>query len=148
MKHILNLALLIVLTLSACAPAATDIEASEVWARTGMAGGNSAVYMVLVNGTGTDDELLSASSDVAEAVELHESKMGDNGEMQMIPQTSIPLATGEKVTFKPGGLHIMLIGLKQDLKAGDTFEVTLHFKNHEPITLVVTVQDMQGMDMR
>ena len=83
---------------------------------------------------------------MAEAVELHESKMGDNGEMQMIPQTSIPLAAGAKVEFKPGGLHVILIGLKQELKAGDEFEVTLHFKDHADITLKVIVKEAM-MDM-
>jgi periplasmic copper chaperone A len=141
MKRILIFVLLSVMLLSACTPAATDIEASEVWARTGMAGGNSAVYMMLVNGTSADDELLSASSDVAEAVELHESKMGANGEMQMIPQASIPLTAGSKVEFKPGGLHVMLIGLKQELKVGDQFEVTLHFKSHADMVLKVIVKE-------
>ena len=146
MKRILIFVLLSVMLLSACAPAAKDVEASDVWARTGMAGGNSAVYMMLVNGTSADDELLSASSDVAEAVELHESKMGANGEMQMIPQASILLAAGAKVEFKPGGLHVMLIGLKQELKIGDEFELTLHFKNHADITLKVIVKEaMMGM---
>ena len=146
MKRILIFVLLSVILLSACAPTAKDVEASDVWARTGMAGGNSAVYMMLVNGTSADDELLSASSDVAEAVELHESKMGANGEMQMIPQASILLAAGAKVEFKPGGLHVMLIGLKQELKIGDEFELTLHFKNHADITLKVIVKEaMMGM---
>ena len=146
MKRILIFVLLSVILLSACAPTAKDVEASDVWARTGMAGGNSAVYMMLVNGTSADDELLSASSDVAEAVELHESKMGANGEMQMIPQASILLAAGAQVEFKPGGLHVMLIGLKQELKIGDEFELTLHFKNHADITLKVIVKEaMMGM---
>jgi len=146
MKRVLMLVALGTLLLGACAPTAKDIEASEVWARTGMAGGNSAVYMMLVNGRSADDELLSASSDVAEAVELHESKMGANGEMQMIPQASISLEAGTKVEFKPGGLHVMLIGLKQDLKAGDEFELTLHFKDHADITLKVIVKEAM-MDM-
>lgn len=146
MKRVLILVLMSVMLLSACAPAAKDVEVTDVWARMGMAGGNSAVYMVLVNGTSADDELLSASSDVAEAVELHESKMGANGEMQMIPQASVPLAAGARVEFKPGGLHVMLIGLKQELKAGDEFELTLHFKNHADITLKVIVKEAM-MDM-
>ena len=68
---------------------------------------------------------------------MHLSQMGANGEMQMIPQASIPLAAGTKVEFKPGGLHVMLIGLKQELKVGDQFEITLHFKNHTDIVLNV-----------
>ena len=146
MKRILIFVLMSVVLLSACVPAAKDVEASDVWARTGMAGGNSAVYMVLVNGTDMHQELLFATSDVAEAVELHESKMGENGEMQMIPQASISLTAGAKVEFKPGGLHVMLIGLKQELKAGDEFELTLHFKDHADITLKVIVKEAM-MDM-
>lgn len=146
MKRVLILILMSVMLLSACAPAAKDVEVTDVWARTGMAGGNSAVYMALVNGTSADDALLSASSDVAEAVELHMSQAGPNGEMQMIPQASVPLAAGAKVEFKPGGLHAMLIGLKQELKAGDEFELTLRFKNHANITLKVIVKEAM-MDM-
>lgn len=146
MKRMITILALAAVLLSACAPAAKDVEVSDVWARTGMAGGNSAVYMVLVNGTDMHQELLFATSDVAEAVELHESKVGENGEMQMIPQASVPLEAGAKVEFKPGGLHVMLIGLKQELKAGDEFEVTLHFKDHADITLKVIVKEA-AMDM-
>jgi copper(I)-binding protein len=146
MKRILMIITTAALLMGACAPAARDIEAFDVWARTGMAGGNSAVYLMLVNGTGADDELVSASSDIADAVELHLSQMGANGEMQMIPQASVPLAAGAKVEFKPGGLHVMLIGIRQELKVGDQFEITLHFKNHEDIVLKVIVKDGM-MDM-
>lgn len=145
MKKLVFMLVLGIFLLSACT--AEEIEAHEPWARAAMAGENSAVYLMLHNHSNQDDELLSASSDVAEAVELHLSQVGPNGEMQMIPQSSVPLAAGEEVTFKPGGLHIMLIGLKQDLKTGDQFEVTLHFKNREDMTLTVTVEEMEGMDM-
>jgi len=64
----------------------------------------------------------------------------------MIPQESVPLAAGAKVEFKPGGLHVMLIGLKQDLKVGDQFELTLHFKNHADIVLKVIVKE-EATDM-
>jgi periplasmic copper chaperone A len=141
MKRILMVTTMAVLLLGACAPAAADIETSDVWARVGMADGTSAVYLILANGTATDDELLSASSDIAAAVEIHMSQLGPKGEMQMIPQESVPLAAGAKVEFKPGGLHVMLIGLKQELKVGDQFEVTLHFKNHADIILKVIVKE-------
>ncbi|MFZ5905494.1 MAG: copper chaperone PCu(A)C [Chloroflexota bacterium] len=145
MKKLLYLLVIGVFLLSACSPG--EIEAHEPWARAAMAGENSAVYMMLHNHSDQGDELLSASSEIAEAVELHLSQMGPNGEMQMIPQTSIPLAAGEEVEFKPGGLHIMLIGLKQDLAIGDQFEATLHFKNHTDIVLTVEVKEGMEMDM-
>jgi copper(I)-binding protein len=108
--------------------------------------------MLLTNGTAQDDQLLSASSDIAEAVEIHESKVDANGVMQMTPQEFVAIPKGKSVEFKPGGLHIMFIGLKKDLNVGDEITVTLHFKNNEDITLTVPVKDAasmggSGMDM-
>jgi hypothetical protein len=145
MKKFLFALVLGAFLLSACSPG--DIEAHDSWARAAMAGENSAIYITLHNHSDQGDELVSASSDVAEAVELHLSQMGPNGEMQMIPQSSIPLGAGEEVEFKPGGLHIMLIGLKRDLAIGDQFEVALHFKNHADIVLTVEVKEGMEMDM-
>lgn len=131
--------------LSACA-APGDIEAHQPWARAAQMGGNSAVYLELHNHTADADELLGASADVAEAVEVHLSSINADGVMQMAKQDSVPLAPDAEVTFAPGGLHVMLIGLTRDLKAGDQFTLTLHFKTHADIVLTVTVQEMEGMD--
>ncbi|GAB4503487.1 MAG: hypothetical protein Fur0043_04790 [Anaerolineales bacterium] len=60
--------------------------------------------------------------------------------MQMAHQMNVPLPTGETV-FEPGGLHVMLIGLKSDLQAGETFTVTLTFEKAGKRTLTVTVKD-------
>jgi copper(I)-binding protein len=65
--------------------------------------------------------------------------MDSNGVMQMSPASSLPLEPGTEVVFEPGGLHVMFIGLKQDLKVGDMVEVTLQFKEHEDIILSVPV---------
>jgi len=108
---------------------------------------NSAMYMLLQNHTPQDDELVGASSDVADTVELHKSMMDSNGTMQMMHQDSVPLSAGAEVEFAPGGLHIMFVGLKKDLKVGDRVEVVLHFKKHADISLIVPVQDAQGEQM-
>lgn len=144
MKRVFTILALTAIILSACG--AGDIETHEPWARAAMQGQNSAAYLMLHNHSANADELIGASSDIADAVEVHLSQMGPNGEMQMLPQESVPLAAGEEALFQPGGLHIMLIGLKRDLKAGDTFQVVLHFKTHADITLEVTVQEMEGMN--
>lgn len=113
-----------VLVLAACGAAGSgQFQVRDAWARPGLAGGNSAVFFVIEN-PGQADSLLSASGEVAEAVELHMTMMQD-GNMQMMHQMNVPVPTGETV-FAPGGLHVMLIGLKNDLKVGDTFSVTLH----------------------
>ena len=138
------------LVLSACGGTKGDIEVHEPWARPAMQGGNGGAYFMLHNHSTDADELLSASSDVADAVELHKSMMDDNGAMKMVPQDSVPLGADAEVAFAPGGLHVMLIGLKKDLAVGDTFDVVLHFKNHADITVAVMVMDDGGgmeMDM-
>jgi hypothetical protein len=125
--------------LAACAPADGQLQVSETWARPGLSGGNSAAYFVVENRTASDDTLLSASSDVAGAVELHMTSMQD-GNMQMMHQQEVPVPTG-KTEFKPGGLHVMLIGLNQDLNPGDMFSLTLDFVTAGVIPLEVTVSE-------
>jgi hypothetical protein len=139
MKRILVLALAMSFLLSACAPA-RGMEIQEAWVRPAAQGENGAIYFVIRNQPQEADELTGVSSEVAEAVEMHESVM-DGDVMQMHQLESVPLPPNSEITFKPGGLHIMLIGLKEDLKIGDEIEVTLHFKNAEEINLLVPVQE-------
>lgn len=121
------------------------IEAHDYWARSALKDGNSAAYMLLHNHETEVDELVGASSDIANSVEIHLSSMGADGVMKMEKQESIALGADAEVEFKPGGFHVMFIGLKQELKVGDEFALTLHFKNHEDITLTVPVKDPANM---
>jgi copper(I)-binding protein len=146
MKKILLMLILGTLLVTACtATTGTGIEVSKYWARSAMMGGNGAAYMLLQNHSDEDDAVVGASSDMAEAVEIHLSQMKDDGTMEMIKQESIPLPADGEVEFKPGSFHVMLIGLKQELKTGGEFSLTLHFKNHEDISLTIPVMDAEGM---
>ena len=146
MRRFFMLVLVGMLLLSACgAPKSNTLEAANFWARSGLKDGNSAAYMMLSNGTAQDDALIGASSDVATAVEVHLSKMGDDGTMQMIPQESVALPAGGELELKPGSYHIMIIGLVKDLNVGDEITLTLHFENHEDITLTVPVKEAADM---
>ena len=129
----------IVILMSSCAaPVSEGVEVHDFWARPAAQGGNGAVYFVIRSSEA--DELVGVTSDVAEATEMHESKMsGDVMEMRQL--TSVPLGAGEEVIFEPGGLHVMLVNLKQGFKAGDEIEITLRFKNYQDISLSVPVQD-------
>jgi hypothetical protein len=102
---------------------------------------NGAVFMTLTNEGGQDDRLLSADTAVAETVELHESKMDENGVMRMSPIPNVPIPAGDSATLEPGGKHIMLLGLKETLAAGDTFSLTLNFETSPSQTIDVAVQD-------
>lgn len=92
-----------------------------------MEGANGAVYVTLTNTGAQADALLSASSDAAQTVELHEVK-NDAGVMKMRPVAKIDVPAGGKIEMKPGGYHVMLRGLKRDLKPGDKVLVTLKFE--------------------
>lgn len=138
MKRILIPILALVALLGGCTAKALSV--TQAWARPGVAGGNSAVYFVIDAGNQADT-LLKASSDVAAAVELHQSQMGEDGTMKMAAQENVPIPANTRVTFEPGGLHVMLIGLKDDLNSGDAFQVTLTFEKAGDITLDVPVKE-------
>jgi len=119
---------------------AQDLTVREAWARAsaGMARAGAA-FMVIENHGAGDDAIVSAEANVSKVVELH-THIHENGMMRMrqIPQIDLP--AGQRVDLKPGGLHVMFIGLNQPLTEGQTFDVKLNFKKSGSITLPVTVQ--------
>lgn len=115
------------------------IAIREPWARQGTNGDNSAAYLAISNAS-SSDTLLSATGDVATAVELH-NVVNDNGMMKMIPaEGGIPVAANGMQLLKPGSFHIMLIGLRKDLKSGDSFPLTLTFANAGPVDVLFEVR--------
>jgi copper(I)-binding protein len=102
-------------------------------------GGTGAVYATLANAGVQADSLVSASTDVAQTVELHEVKH-EGGVMKMRPVQAIPVPAKGKTELKPGGYHIMLMGLKHDLKPGDTIPVTLKFERGGEVRVEAAVK--------
>lgn len=149
MKKVLLFVLVGMLVLSACgggmAADGEGVEAHDFWARAALKDGNSAAYMLLHNHGTEDDALVGASSDVADAVEIHLSQMKDDGTMEMIQQEAIALPADGEVELKPGSYHVMFIGLTRDLNTGDEITLTLHFQNAEDVTLTVPVMDAAEM---
>lgn len=125
--------------------AGTGVEAHDYWARVALKDGNGAVYLLLHNHSVGDDALVGVSAEVAAAAEMHLSKMNADGIMEMSQQELIALPADGEVELKPGGYHIMLVGLKQDLKVGDKISVVLHFEHHEDIRLDIPVLDAADM---
>ncbi|MEM8530581.1 MAG: copper chaperone PCu(A)C [Chloroflexota bacterium] len=105
-------------------------------------GNNGAAYMIINNSGEEVDRLVSASSDVAETIELHTVEEGDGGVMAMRQVENIEVPAGGETTLEPGGFHVMLIGLTQDLTAGDTFNVTLEFETAGTMDVEVEVREM------
>jgi len=105
---------------------------------------NSAVYLMVRNPGSGPDRLLGGETPVAAAVEVHESFLeGDVMRMREVATVEVP-PRGE-LEFKPGGLHIMLLDLRQALNVGDTISLTLNFQESGPILLRVPVRSMGGM---
>ena len=87
----------------------------------------TAAYFTLRNKSDNDLTLIAVSGSISERIEIHEHIM-DNGLMKMQEVADgIVLPAGEKTRFKPGGYHIMIMDLNQDIKEGDIIELTLEF---------------------
>ena len=136
------LSLLLALSAPVLAADTATIKIEEPWARESPpAVTNGAAYMTLVNTGKEADRLVGASGEVSATVELHSHLMED-GVMKMRPIKAIEVNLGKPAVLKPGGLHIMLIGLKKPLMAGQTFPLRLRFEKAGEIPVDVAVRKM------
>ncbi|MEP7101628.1 MAG: copper chaperone PCu(A)C [Burkholderiales bacterium] len=103
---------------------------------------NGAAYIVTLENTGKQpDRLLRISTPIAQRAEIHTMTLDANGVMRMREVTDIPLVPGTPVKMRPGeGYHFMLIGLKQPLKEGDSFPLTMEFERGGKTEVKVVVQ--------
>jgi copper(I)-binding protein len=133
--------------IAACSPAQTlpaytvgNVDVAAPFSRPAPAGGNGAGFFTLTNRNAGGDVLIAVESPIARRIEIHESSVV-NGMMQMreLP-AGVPMKAGESVAFKPGGKHVMFIGLNQALKAGDRIPVTLVLKRAGRVPVEFTVQ--------
>jgi copper(I)-binding protein len=111
----------------------------QAWARaTPGAATIGAAYFAIVNPTGSADRVIAISSPIAERAEIHQHYLdGDVMRMRKVP--SVDIGPGETVIFKPGGFHLMLINLKQPLRQGDRFPLTVEFEKAGDVHVDVTV---------
>lgn len=99
-----------------------------------------AAFMALVNHTGEDDRLIGVSTDVAKRAELHtHMDMGDGVMKMMHVEEGFAIAAGETYMLQRGGDHVMLMGLNQELKQGDTVTLTLSFEKAGDLVIEVPV---------
>ncbi|MFM2120479.1 MAG: hypothetical protein RL722_1947 [Pseudomonadota bacterium] len=109
--------------LAAAFAAQAQTTVSDAWVR-GTVAQQKATGMFAKITSAKGGKLVGAASPVAGVVEVHEMKMdGDRMMMNAIPALELP--AGKAVELKPGGYHVMLMALKQPLKAGDNVPVTL-----------------------
>jgi copper(I)-binding protein len=108
------------------------------WARPTVAGQSVGGGYLKIAGGANADRLLSASAPVAKQTELHTMSM-DGDVMRMRPIDAVAVPPRQTVELKPGGQHLMFVGLAKPLKAGSTFPLTMRFEKAGDITVQVKV---------
>ena len=144
-KIIRQLSALLFMTLITTTSFASDISVSNALVRAvpeGMI--NSAAFMVLKNNSAQDRSIVSASSNISKVVELH-THTKEGGMMKMRQIDAIAIKSGSETILKPGGLHIMFIGLKHGLKMGDKVNLELVIDDGSKLDLIVPVKMIAGM---
>jgi copper(I)-binding protein len=116
-----------------------DIAIGHPWTRAAGANANGAGFMTLKNNGAAGDRLISAASPAARVVELH-THIREGDVMRMRPVADIPIPPGQTVHLRPGGLHIMLIGLTEPLRQGATVPLTLRFERAGEVQVTLGVE--------
>lgn len=126
---------------------AGEVSVSDAWSRA-TAPGQEIGMVGLVITSQKDARLIAVSSPASSTAEIHTMTM-DSGVMKMRQIEALPLNAKQPATLGPGGNHLMLIGLKQALKAGDTVELTLtvQFADHstEKVNVKAQVRPLTAM---
>ena len=146
MRFALLLAGFVGLTLNAAAAAdyqVGPIKIADPWSRATPRGASvGAGYMTITNTGTTPDRLVGGSANVAATFEVHEMTM-ENNVMRMRSLTGgLDIKPGETVELKPGALHVMLVGLKKPLAAGDRVSATLVFEKAGKVEIQYEVRAM------
>jgi copper(I)-binding protein len=133
-----------------------SIDIADPWSRATPKGASVAAgYMKITNKGTTADRLISGSSNIAPTFEVHEMSM-DNGVAKMRPiKGGLEIKPGETVELKPGSFHVMFVGLKKPLTAGEHISATLVFEKAGAINVEYDVlamgaapgKDVPGMQM-
>jgi periplasmic copper chaperone A len=134
----------VLLMLAAALPqwaGAADIQVTQAWARpTPPTAQVGAVYFSVKNSGTKEDELVAVSSSVAASVEIHETQTV-KGMMQMRQVASVSCPAGATLKIEPGGLHVMLLGLKQPLMEGSRVDLTLRFRHAGVLSIQVPIRN-------
>jgi copper(I)-binding protein len=134
----------VLLGASACAGRAA-IEVSHVWARPTPPGISVGVVYLQLSAVGQRDRLVAIESTVAERVEIHETNSAA-GTMRMRRVPELVLERDQPVVLGPGGMHLMLVDLKEPLVAGAHFTLTMTFEHAGRIAVEVSVELQEPSD--
>jgi copper(I)-binding protein len=135
MRHLL---LAPALFIALAAQAQAQVKVDDPWVRATVAPQKATgAFMQLTSAKPV--KVVAASSPVAGMVEIHEMKMED-GVMKMRAVDALPLPAGQPVALKPGSYHVMLMGLKGQIKAGDSVPLTLTVEGEDKRRTTVEIK--------
>lgn len=124
---------------------ADDIEVDHVWARAStMVSKAGAAFLTITNTGNVDDKLIGAKATVSKKTEIH-THIHDNGIMKMRKVDFIDVPANNTIKLKPGGDHVMFMGLNQPLAENSQFPVTLIFEKAGEKTVIVNVRKLGAM---
>jgi periplasmic copper chaperone A len=130
----------LVLLLAALPALGAGLAVTGAWSRATPPGATvGVVYFTLGNETKKSDRLLKLSTPVASKAEVHRTEVLD-GIARMREVAVLHVDAGQTLQFEPGGLHVMLTGLRKPLVAGTTFDLELSFEVAGPRKLRVAVR--------
>lgn len=119
---------------------ADGLKIEHVWARALPPNAPAAAVYLTISNSGEADRLLSARTPAAERAEMHSTRQ--EGELlKMVSEQSVEIPAGQKLVFAPGGRHLMLMGPRQPLVAGEHFELTLVFEKAGERELRVDIRE-------
>lgn len=122
-----------------------SLTVSHPWARASAGKAKAgAAYVTITNDGRQVDRLVKVASPIAGKARLHTNMM-EGAVMKMRPVEAIEIGPGKPAVLKPGGLHIMLMGLKSPLKEGETFPMTLTFEKAGAVEVRVMVKKVGAM---
>ena len=126
------------LLLAGCGNGADGLEIID--ARVGEPTGPNAAMYFTARGADEADSLRSATTDVADAIQIHETVVSDEGTMSMRSVPRLELPAGGQLVLEPGGYHLMLVGV-DELEVGGTIEVVLGWEVAGEMTVEAEVVD-------
>ena len=128
--------------LSIAAVFGADVEIEGAYARASIPNvPNSAAFFVIKNNSDKDIAITSANSDIAEKNELH-THIKENKMMKMMKIEKLVVPAKSSLELKSGGDHVMLMGLKKELKVGDEINLELSFSDGDKKSIKVPVKDL------
>ena len=113
-----------------------DIKIGHAWALPGLAGQDGQCFMPLLNTGKIEDELVAARSDICLAIQLRHNARYDDP-----PEIQFDLAPNKPIAMRPQAVHFRLLGLRKELKLGESFALVLDFLNAGEVEVEVRISN-------